>query len=189
MSFGNVSIQQLQIVGPYEPSTQVSKVVAFAELVGPEEGHRDRSDRSDRSSSIVQLGKLKDGAVKLNDILAFAGLPTLGYVDGLRYTVNMNVPIGPAILQLHGNIDLGSSGADIIAYIKVPLVPWAIQAGGLKGNLKDGITTKVDIVGLVSGSITLIVRDKHWLCVGFTIKIFTIGYSGEFRMIRLPVPD
>jgi len=116
-------------------------------------------------------------------VFATAGSATYGLATA-RYDIQIDIPIGPVIIQLRGYIDLSSLACDIAVYVKFPIVP-PISLGRLQGNLKDGITISVGAGG-VSGSITLYIRDKY-LWIKFRLEIFGKVFESEFRLIPVPI--
>ncbi|KAK7026030.1 hypothetical protein VNI00_015748 [Paramarasmius palmivorus] len=125
----------------------------------------------------------RDGGSETYHVFAIAGPPVFGDVKG-RYNIDIEIPIGPIILELKGYIDLGNLDADIYAYIKVPIFG-TYQVGELKGNLKTGISISVGIPGILSGTITLYAKDG-WLWIKFSLTIFGKTYTAEFKLIPIP---
>ncbi|KAK7026031.1 hypothetical protein VNI00_015749 [Paramarasmius palmivorus] len=120
------------------------------------------------------------GGSDVYHVYALAGRPVFGDKKD-RYNVEIDIPLGPVILQLRGYFDLTTLEADISVYVKVPLLP-AIKLGEFKGNLRDGITITVGASGILAGSITLYVKDG-WLWIKFSLEVFGQTYDAEFKLI------
>lgn len=71
-------------------------------------------------------------------------------------------------------------------YIKVPIIP-AIKVGEIVGDLSGkGITITVGVKGVLSGTITLFVKDG-WLYISFELQIYKKKYGPKtLRLFRLP---
>ncbi|RPD53723.1 hypothetical protein L226DRAFT_531392 [Lentinus tigrinus ALCF2SS1-7] len=113
------------------------------------------------------------------------GYPLVGPDPKASYDIEVDVPLGPVILQLRGSINTSTLEADIGLYVKVPFLP-AIKLGELSGNLRDGITISVGVPGILEGSVTLYISDDNWLHIKFTLTIFGEEYSADIALFPIP---
>lgn len=87
---------------------------------------------------------------------------------------------------MKGYIDLTTKEIDAALFVKIPLFP-EIKLAEVKGNLQDGVTVSFSILdGKISGSATFYIKDK-WLWVKLSVTIFGKKYSGDWRLIPLPI--
>ncbi|KAG8921170.1 hypothetical protein FRC02_000409, partial [Tulasnella sp. 418] len=135
---------------------------------------------------IAQLKSWIDGHHREVDgvhVFAIAGPPPFGESDN-RWDIDIEIPIGPVILQLVGYIDLSTLDVDIAAYVKIPGLP-ALKVGELKGNLNDGIEISFDLV-IIKGSLRLYIKDKC-LWLAYELTVFGTTWSGDIELICLPI--
>ncbi|TBU58539.1 hypothetical protein BD310DRAFT_926825 [Dichomitus squalens] len=112
--------------------------------------------------------------------------PIFSTENDSKVDLDVEIPIGPLILQLRGYIDHIWNDVDIEGYVKVPLLP-QIPVGELRGRLTDAIETRPDVPEIMEGFLRLFVSRDRWFTLGFDITIFRGAvYEGTLPVIPLP---
>ncbi|THH27616.1 hypothetical protein EUX98_g6577 [Antrodiella citrinella] len=120
---------------------------------------------------------------RTHSFLAKAGLTA--FMDKKKeIQVNADIPVSVVILQLRGPIDLDTLDCDIEAFVKLPLAP-ALRVGNLKGNLRQGVTTRFS-VAQVGGAITLYLKEKR-LWIRSEIAFRGKTHNVDVGLIPLPI--